>query len=240
MPYLILGVALVIGLFLIGYGIANADPKTLKRVLKWLLVVLVLGAIAALIVTRQWSLVSWLLFALVPLAIRWRGFARMARSWRGPTPGQTSDVETKYLRMQLDHDSGQLGGTVLAGPYRGRRLDELTRDELLDLVRECRVEDEPSVAILEAYLDRVHGPDWRGPEPGQAGGGSAGREQPRPPPTGGMTREEAYEILGLKPGATAAEIRDAHRRLMLKIHPDQGGSTYLAAKINQAKDALLR
>jgi hypothetical protein len=238
MPYLVLGVALVIGLFLIVYGLANADPKTLKRVLKWLLVVLVLGGIAVLIVTRQWSIVSWLLFGLVPFVIRWRGLARMARSWRGPTPGQTSDVETKYLRMQLDHDTGQLGGTVLAGPHRGRRLDEMSENDLRDLLRECRVEDEPSVAILEAYLDRVHGPDWRAQSAG-AGDADAGHERSRPQSSTSMTREEAYEILGLKPGATDAEIRDAHRRLMLKIHPDQGGSTYLAAKINQAKDLLL-
>ena len=237
MPYFVLGVALVIGLILLIYGAANASPRTLKRLLVGSFGVVATGVLAALIVTRQWSVFTWLLFGLVPLFMRWRALWRMARSWGGPSPGQTSDVETKYLRMQLDHDSGQLGGTVLLGPCRGRRLDELGLEELLALLRECRVEDEPSVAILEAYLDRAHGADWRGRQAGASAGSAGGPEQPHP--SGGMTREEAYEILGLKPGASETEIRDAHRRLMLKIHPDQGGSTYLAAKINQAKDALL-
>jgi hypothetical protein len=238
MPYFILGICIVVGLFFIVRGLASADPRTLKKIVKWLLIILAVALVVVLTLTRQWSLVSWLFFGLVPFLIRWRGLARMARSWRGPTPGQTSDVETKYLRMQLDHDTGDLRGTVLAGPFRGRRLDELALDELLSLLRECRVEDEPSVAILETYLDRAHGAGWRGGRAGAAGGERDDRRG-RPQPSGAMTAEEAYEILGLEKGATPEQIRDAHRRLMLKIHPDQGGSTYLAAKINQAKDLLL-
>ena len=89
------------------------------------------------------------------------------------------------------------------------------------------------MALLQAYLDRVHGDDWR-----QRANG--GREQPRDPGHAGeMSREEALQILGLGADAGEAEIVEAHRRLMQKLHPDRGGSAYLAARINLAKDILL-
>jgi DnaJ-domain-containing protein 1 len=99
---------------------------------------------------------------------------------------------------------------------------------------ECRVSDQDGARLLEAYLDRRF-PAWRkDAEPD---------EHPRPggdAHAGAMTEEEAYQILGLAPGASAEEIRRAHRTLMKKLHPDQGGSTYLAARVNQAKEILLR
>ena len=146
-----------------------------------------------------------------------------------------------FLRMWLDHDSGAMSGQVLRGGFEGRMLDDLSLSELLILLDECRSGDQQSAVVLEAYLDRTQPDDWRNAGAGggntgsHAGGGSGGRTS-----SGAMTREEAYEILGLQPGATAEEIKEAHKRLMLKMHPDQGGSTYLAAKINQAKDLLMR
>ena len=98
----------------------------------------------------------------------------------------------------------------------------------------CRVDDPQSVQLLEAYLDRTHGDSWRGPD--ESGGGTGGTERA----TGGkMTVAEAREILGVDESASRDEIIDAHRRLMQKMHPDRGGSTYLASKINQAKDVLI-
>lgn len=76
-----------------------------------------------------------------------------------------------------------------------------------------------------------------GPAPGGASPGS-GTPPPRAP-GGPMTRDEAYQVLGLAPGASETEIRAAHRRLMRGAHPDQGGSDWLAARINQARDVLL-
>jgi len=135
--------------------------------------------------------------------------------------------------MSLDHDTGRMTGTVVRGRFAGLRLEELGRADLLDLLRECRAEDEESARLVEAYLDRAH-PDWQED--------IAGARTGAPPPTGSsadVTVEEAYAILGLAAGATVQQIRDAHRRLMKQLHPDHGGTDYLATKINRARDVLL-
>lgn len=158
-----------------------------------------------------------------------QGLRNSFKSARGPTPGQTSQVETAFLRMELDHGTGEMSGLVLRGRHGGRSLSELSIAELLDLLEECRGAGDQSAAVLEAYLDRVHGDEWReraGPQ------GSTPREGP-------MSAEQAREILGVGAAATVEEIVAAHRRLMQKLHPDRGGSTYLAAQVNRAKDVLL-
>jgi hypothetical protein len=150
----------------------------------------------------------------------------------GPGGSQeASSIRTRFLEMTLEHATGRMDGTVLEGPGRGRRLSELTLDQCLELLVHCRAVDAQSAAVLEAYLDRAHGDSWRDREP--QGGSRA---------TGGdtrLSRDEAFSILGLDPGASAERIRDAHRRLIQKLHPDRGGSDYLAAKINEAKRLLL-
>ena len=178
------------------------------------------------------------LAALVPLAYRAVGLYQTFSTIRsftgrmkagaspGPTPGQTSEVETEFLRMRLDHDTGEMDGTVLQGRYEGRALRELDLPELLGLLDECRG-DRQSMAVLEAYLDRVH-EDWR-----------AHRRAPPGRSPDGMSEDEARAVLGVGPDATREEIVQAHRRLMQRLHPDRGGSDYLAAKLNAAKDLLL-
>ena len=149
------------------------------------------------------------------------------------TGAQTSQVRSAGLEMTLDHDSGDMDGQVLAGRFEGRALSAMELAELMELAEDFRSDDE-SLRLLESYLDRMH-PAWRenadnGPDDG-----------PRPAPaSGSMSAQEAYEILGLDPGASDTEIRTAHRRLMMQVHPDRGGSDALAAKINEAKDLLLR
>jgi hypothetical protein len=165
------------------------------------------------------GLLGWLPFGPAGLG------ARTHRS-----TGQVSRVRTAFLEMELDHDTGDMRGRILAGPHEGVPLDALDMATLIGFLGEI---DEDSRALLATYLDRRH-PAWR--EDGEADA-AAGRAAPSGGP---MTEQEAYQILGLQPGATAAEISRAHRSLMKKLHPDQGGSTYLAARVNQAKDTLLR
>ena len=133
--------------------------------------------------------------------------------------------------MRLDLDSGELNGQVVAGPHAGHSLDEFDLAQLTAMIGGF---DAESVSLLESYLDRRF-PAWRQNAQGNAAGG-----QRRPPSGGKMTDEEAYQILGLQPGAGRDDISRAHRGLMKKLHPDQGGSTYLAARVNEAKDTLLR
>jgi hypothetical protein len=160
------------------------------------------------------------------------GFAGFGRR-TAKTPGSVSRVRSAMIEMELDHDTGAMNGSVLAGGFAGRALNDLSEEMLKRLYEDCSRSDPDGVRLLEAYLDRRF-PRWRedahhDPHPGSR----------REPQTGAMTEEEAYQILGLQPGAEAEAIRLAHRSLMKKLHPDQGGSTYLAARVNQAKEILL-
>jgi len=147
----------------------------------------------------------------------------------GPS-GRYSEVRTVWVDMVLDHNSGAMSGTVLRGPLTGRTLQSLSETEAVSLYLDASG-DPQSVQILEAFLDRQF-EDWR-----HAAAGAGGAEEPSS--DGPMTREAAFEILGLEPGASDDAVRAAHRELMKKVHPDQGGSTYLATRINAAKDFLL-
>ena len=148
------------------------------------------------------------------------------------SPGQRSRVRAARVEMTLDHDSGDMDGVVIGGAEDGRRLSDMTVDELAALWGDFQNQDMNSAQLLEAYLDRAR-PGWRQGRENAAGGQRAATSG------SGLSREEAFEILGLAPGASAAEIHGAHRALMKKLHPDTGGSTYLAAKVNQAKELLL-
>jgi hypothetical protein len=221
MIWLVAGVGLLLVVTLLLRGFVAANPSDLAKGLRWAALGVGGGVVLVLVLTGRFGPGLALAAALTPLLMRWQ------RSAPPSSPaGDSSEVETEWLRMTLDHDTGQMAGTVRRGEFKGRRLVELGRDELLALWRELRAEDEPSATLLETWLDRAW-PDWRG-----------GAAPPRP---GGarMTPEEALQVLDLAPGASPDEIRAAHRRLMLKLHPDQGGSTWLAARLNEARDVLL-
>ena len=243
--YVLLGIALLVLVVFLSRWFATANPSSLAKWVKWGFIAAGAAATIFLSVTGKANL------AFLPLAITglpWL-MSRFAAGRMNPNPtaGQKSDVETPYLRMTLDHDSGEMEGTVLQGRYAGARLDELSEPQLLDLLEECGLRDDEGRRLLEAYMDRILGADWREraetrEEQEQSAGAGSGQGWGRKRAAGArtpMTREEAYEILGLQPGAGSEEIKEAHRTLMRKLHPDHGGSNYLAAKINQAKELLL-
>ena len=229
LPYFLLGLALLAGLLLAIRWFIGAEPAQVAKALRWAFIVVGVALGLFLIFAGRHVL---LLFLLPLLFMRSRALWRRAKAAAGPSPGQTSEVTTRFFRMVLDHDSGDMAGEILEGTFAGRRLAQLDESELIALWRECRAADGQSAAVLEAYLDRTLGEAWREAAGAGPGDGTSGGPD-------GMSREDAYEILGLEPGASDTDIREAHRRLLQKVHPDHGGSNYLAAKINRAKELLL-
>lgn len=246
MPYLILGMALLAGVLLAGRWFSTADPKTLVKTLKWLLIGSILAIAVFFVLTGRvaWGIAA--LPALLPWIIRFRRAARTAKAFHrmsqrggGKPSGQASAVNTRYLHMELDHDTGTMWGTVVSGAHAGSDLHNLDDQATLQLLDECRKNDPESAQILEAYLDRER-PYWRDTAGAQQDNTDHhGSANPANNNSGTMSRTEAYQVLGLEDGAPADAVREAHRRLIAHLHPDKGGSTFLAAKVNQAKDVLL-
>jgi len=245
MLYLVLGfIALVVGLQVLR-RFQGANPAQMARLLRMaggagligvaLLLIMRGGIIDAVPLV---GLGAWLIWGdQIPpwLRGRWAGVlggqgqTGAPGGGSGPAPA-ASRVVTDHLDVSLDHATGALDGRVLKGIFQGRRIVSLKPAELALLWQDCRFNDPQSARILEVYLDHVH-PTWR--EDLARGekemSGSDGRVSPA----------EALQILGLAEGASDDDVRRAHRALILKLHPDRGGSTYLAAKINEAKDVLL-
>ncbi len=226
MPYLLLGLTLLVGGVLIAYWFSKTDPKQIARTAKIVALILLAGAGILLVVAGRAQLLAALPIIAGLVWRFWPAFKSLGR--RMSNGGQSgSKVRTRFFAMKLDHESGHVDGEVLSGAFAGRQLSELSLAELHQLRGDVSG-DPQSLALIEAYLDRRDA-EWRG---AGSGGGTGARSGP-------MTTEEAYDVLGLEPGASPDEIRRAHRRLMQKLHPDAGGSDWLAAKLNAAKDLLL-
>jgi hypothetical protein len=230
MPALIFGVlVLVLALWALNI-ISKADPRIAARVAKMGGGLISLG-LAVFLGLRGEIGVAIPLGAFGLGLLGWLPFGPAGFTARTQkSGGQVSRVRSTYFEMELDHDTGLMRGRVIAGRYQGAALEDLDLDKLVTMLGEV---DEESRALLVAYLDRRDS-SWS--EHAQADA-AAGR---RATASGKMSEEEAYQILGLESGANADDISRAHRALMKKLHPDQGGSTYLAARINEAKEILLR
>jgi hypothetical protein len=235
MPLLAGLLALLLTLYLLR-AYVNAPPAALANIFKK-------GAGAALM-----AVAGFLVLRGRPdFGLALAGFALwLMRLGGGGAPGTrkagaggagVSRVRTAMVEMELDHATGAIRGVILVGAQEGRDLDSLTRPDLMALYADCRRDDPDGARVLEAYFDRRF-PGWRqaGDAHGDAGGvgGRTARAK------SAISEDEAYEILGLKKGAAAADIARAHRQLMKKLHPDHGGTTDLAARVNEAKDVLMR
>ena len=226
----------VLAIGLLVWGFLRVPPALQAKLLRRALYVIVGIGVVALVLRGRIDL-AFLFGVLLPLINRFRsvpGFGHVGTGTAGRdtggTAGSASEVTTAWLRMRLDHGSGSVDGEILQGARRGRKLSALTLDELVALRKEC-AHDSQSVGLIEAFLDRTHGGAWRATETGPV--------PEAPADDGKMTTERAAAILGVPIDATPEQIREAHHKLMKKVHPDQGGSDYLASEINAAKDFLL-
>jgi hypothetical protein len=238
MPTLFIGLlALILAVWLLK-SFARSDPQYLIRIGRKAGGIVALAG-AAFLGFRGQILLAFPLGVTGLSLLGLQGWlpAGMRAYWPASWPlgqkssGQVSRVRSNFVEMTLDHDTGAMTGAIVAGRLKGTSLDTLELSALVGLLPEF---DEESGNLLAAYLDRRH-PRWREDVDDSATAGRRG-----PTRSGKMSEEEAYQILGLRPGASADEIGRAHRSLMMKLHPDHGGSTYLAARVNEAKDVLLR
>jgi hypothetical protein len=246
---LLLLILLVTAILWFLYWFRTTPPERIARVLRKTVLWGLIGLLVVAALTGRLNPIFAAMGAAIPLILRAANLLRLVPalqqllrslgldgvigSTRAGGAGQTSTIRTRYLSMRLDHASGALAGSVLDGPFKGRELGALTLSELRRLHEFYRDADAQSLAVLEAYLDREHGEGWReGIDPST--------DQERPASRGaGLSEAEARSILGVAADADAETIRAAHRRLMQRLHPDRGGSDYLAAKINEAKRRLL-
>jgi DnaJ domain len=231
-PFIFGLAVLVLGLLAM-QGFTRANPAAMARQIRFIAGSFVLVGAGVLLV-RGMAGSAALLGILGWALLSGRGVTPWGPGGWGSaqkSAGQGSQIKTSHLEMDLDHDSGAIRGRVVKGIFKGRDIESLSPADVALLWQDCRFTDVQSAQLLEAYLDRLH-PGWR--EDMQRG-----EDELASGPDGRMTVANAYEILGLQPGASEDDIRKAHRELMKRMHPDQGGSNYLASKINEAKDVLL-
>ena len=234
---ILLAIAAVIAALFIYRWLRTQPPKQ-----RWQVLMVIGGVVLlALVLTGRMHWLFALIGAMIPavqrlisLIVYLPALQRVFRTFSGnkPSAGQTSEVETDYLYMELDHDSGELRGHVKTGLFSGKQLNDLSLEELQQLYAEyCQI-DEDSKLLLQNYIDRTHGTAWHSQQQNSEQTNSTSTSSE-------ISEQEAYAILGLEQGASKQDIITAHKRLMQKLHPDRGGSSYLAIKINQAKEILL-
>lgn len=236
MPQLILAIAILVGAYWLLRLFARTPPAVIARWIRGVSGASAIGAGLMLLLRGSFPAAG----AVAALGALILGQGRFPKDWgfgRSKAPG-VSRVRSAMIEMELDHATGAMSGTVLAGAQEGRSLDTLARPACEEIYRQCLSDDPDGARLLEAYLDRRF-PGWRQTGEGEDHAGGVGARTRRAR-AAAMSEDEAYEVLGLRKGASREDVSRAHRTLMKKLHPDQGGSTDLAARVNEAKDVLLR
>ncbi len=235
MPRIILLLIILLVLVYFIYRFRRLSPEQKQKAIKIILLTLAGGVLMFMVLSGR---LNWLIAAigalipLIPRVVRFVvGYAPALLPFlRRYQQNRHSSMHTRYIRMQMNILTGELQGEILEGAFAGQKLQALTREQLLQLLDECKQNDAQSAALLMAYLNRMH-PDWSEGE---------NHDHGYTPSDSDMSEQQARDILGVSEKATKEEINTAHKRLMQKMHPDRGGSDYLAQQINRARDKLLK
>lgn len=243
MVYLLSGLAALTAVLMVVRGFTTTSPSVMARQMRFVGGALMMTVAAGLALRGRIDLAVLIGFAGWGMLMGRGVLPWGSGGWSGggsSGAGQGSNVATDHLDMQLDHATGAIKGTVRKGRFAGQEIEALTPAELVQLWQDYLFADPNSAQVLEAYLERRH-PTWRDDLERQSGqtDDSAHSQDARRPASQAMTRAEAFDILELKEGASDEAVRAAHRELMKKLHPDRGGSNYLASKINEAKAVLI-
>jgi hypothetical protein len=238
---ILIGVALLVAILLINKPKLITNPKLISKHFPHM------GAIASFTFAVLSLLYGRFFLAIPAFLLGYYLLGRIRLPWLWTHTSNTrngrSTIRTPMLELVYERRTGYMDGLIRSGRYGGRRLSELSRSEMEHLLAEAQSRDTSTATLLEGYIRHMQSggktgfqtndyeEEYVAEEPRNARNARVVRSN--------MTRGEAFDVLGLKPGASRGEIQKAHRDLMKRYHPDHGGSTYLATKINEAKDVLL-
>ena len=229
MPKLLLLLAIAISIWYWWSVIKRLKPEQRRSFIRRSAFWLVLGLSIVLVATGRMHWLGAGLAALIPISKALFAFGLRALpviNILSRFKTSPSKFRTNALLMEINFASRQVDGEILQGEFVGRRLSQLNAEEMQTLADWLKQTDRESYVLLQAFLMRS----------GQSGPGS---DHQQTTDFADFSEAEAYNILGLEPDASKEDVIKAHRRLMQRLHPDRGGSDYLAAKINAAKDKLV-
>ncbi len=239
MPRIILLILLLLVVFYLVSRFQRLDAAKQKNVFRLVLLAGFFGLLFILVITGRFSWLIALIGGLLPLIPR--AFRLFMGVWPSVRPyfqryqqNRQSSMRTRFVSLQIDMLSGALQGEILEGEFAGQALQAMSLEQLLLFLSYCQQHDVQSAALLVAYLDREHA-GWRSESEK-----TADQQVPDSEFDAVVSQRQAREVLGVEEGASKKDIISAHKRLMQKMHPDRGGSDYLAGQINKARDILLK